>query len=58
MTPLFATHAGEYLAGFCIERHFKNRLDVWVPSKDNVVGAEESTATSAKGTGEMRDGRI
>jgi hypothetical protein len=37
MTPLFTIHAGEYLAGSYIERHFKNRLNVWIPSKDTGI---------------------
>ena len=37
MTPLFTIHAGEYLAGLYIERHFKNRLNVWIPSKDSGI---------------------
>jgi hypothetical protein len=37
MTPLFTIHAGEYLAGSYIERHFKKRLNVWIPSKDTGI---------------------
>jgi hypothetical protein len=37
MTPLFTIHAGEYLAGSYIERHFKRRLNVWIPSKDTGI---------------------
>lgn len=37
MTPLFTIHAGEYLAGSYIERHFKNRMHVWIPSKDTGI---------------------
>jgi hypothetical protein len=37
MTPLFTIHAGEYLAGSYIERHFKNRFNVWIPSKDTGI---------------------
>jgi len=37
MTPLFTIHAGEYLAGSYIERHFKNRMNVWIPSKDTGI---------------------
>jgi hypothetical protein len=37
MTPLFTIHAGEYLAGSYIERHFKNRMNVWIRSKDTGI---------------------
>lgn len=37
MTPLFTIHAGEYLVGLYIERHFKNRMNVWIPSKDTGI---------------------
>jgi hypothetical protein len=37
MTPLFTIHAREYLAGLYLERHFKNRLNVWIPSKDTGI---------------------
>ena len=37
MRPLFTIHAGEYLAGSYIERHFRNRLNVWIPSKDTGI---------------------
>jgi len=37
MTPLFTVHAGEYLVGTYIEDHFKNRLNVWIPSKDTGI---------------------
>jgi hypothetical protein len=33
MRPLFTVHAGEFLAGEYIERHFRN-TNVWVPTKD------------------------
>jgi hypothetical protein len=36
MRPLFTIHAGEYLVGLHIERHFKKYL-VWVPSKDTGI---------------------
>jgi hypothetical protein len=36
MRPLFTIHAGEFLVGEHIERHFKN-LTVWVPTKDTGV---------------------
>lgn len=37
MTPLFTIHAGEYLVGTYIESHFRNRLNVWIPSKDSGI---------------------
>ena len=37
MTPLFTIHAGEYLAGSYIERHFRKQLNVWIPSKDTGI---------------------
>ena len=37
MTPLFTIHAGEYLVGSYIESHFRNRLNVWIPSKDTGI---------------------
>jgi hypothetical protein len=37
MTPLFTIHAGEYLVGTYIESHFRNRLNVWIPSKDTGI---------------------
>ncbi|MBM4104147.1 MAG: hypothetical protein FJ263_08885 [Planctomycetes bacterium] len=36
MQPLFTIHAGEYLVGSFIERHFKN-YNVWVPAKDTGI---------------------
>ncbi len=33
MKPLFTVHAGEFLAGDFIQRHFKN-VNVWIPTKD------------------------
>lgn len=36
MKPLFTIHAGEYLVGSHIERHFK-RVKIWVPSRDTGV---------------------
>jgi hypothetical protein len=36
MKPLFSVHAGEYLTGSHIERHFR-RVNVWVPAKDTGV---------------------
>jgi len=37
MIPLFTIHAGEYLVGTYIETHFKNRFNVWIPSKDTGI---------------------
>lgn len=36
MQPLFTLHAGEYLVGAHIERHFK-KTNVWVPTKDTGI---------------------
>jgi len=36
MRPLFTIHAGEFLVGEHLEKHFKN-LNVWIPSKDTGV---------------------
>lgn len=36
MKPLFTIHAGEYLVGSHIEKHFR-RVNVWVPSRDTGV---------------------
>ena len=36
MQPLFTIHAGEYLVGSYIEKHFK-KYNVWVPSKDTGI---------------------
>jgi hypothetical protein len=36
MKPLFTIHAGEYLVGSHIEKHFPH-LNVWVPSRDTGV---------------------
>jgi hypothetical protein len=36
MKPLFTVHAGEYVVGSYIEKHFK-RVHVWVPSRDTGV---------------------
>ena len=36
MKPLFSVHAGEYLAGSYIERHFRH-VNVWVPAKDTGI---------------------
>jgi hypothetical protein len=37
MMPLFTIHAGEYLVGFYIENNFRNRFNVWIPSKDTGI---------------------
>ncbi len=37
MTPLFTIHAGEYLVGLYIERHYGKQLNVWIPSKDTGI---------------------
>lgn len=36
MKPLFTIHAGEYLAGSCIERQFP-QCRVWLPSRDTGI---------------------
>ena len=36
MKPLFTIHAGEYLVGSYIEKHFK-KYNVWIPSKDTGI---------------------
>lgn len=36
MKPLFSVHAGEYLTGSHIERHFP-RVNVWVPARDTGI---------------------
>ena len=36
MKPLFTVHAGEYLVGSHVERHFP-RCRVWIPSKDTGI---------------------
>jgi hypothetical protein len=37
MKPLFTIHGGEYLVGEQIERLFKQRINVWVPSRDSGI---------------------
>jgi hypothetical protein len=34
MRPLFTIHAGEYVVGEELERKFKSKINVWVPTKD------------------------
>jgi hypothetical protein len=36
MKPLFTLHAGEYLVGAFIEKHFK-KLNVWIPARDSGI---------------------
>ena len=36
MKSIFTIHAGEYLVGSYIEKHFK-KYNVWVPSKDTGI---------------------
>jgi hypothetical protein len=36
MKPLFTIHAGEYLVGEYIERHFK-QVNVWLPARDTGI---------------------
>lgn len=36
MKPFFTVHAGEYLVGNYIEKHFPD-LNVWIPSKDTGI---------------------
>jgi|SRR5579859_1633346 len=36
MRPLFTIHAGEYLVGSHIERHFR-QVNVWIPSRDRGI---------------------
>jgi hypothetical protein len=36
MRPLFTIHAGEYLVGAYIEKHFK-RVNVWIPARDTGI---------------------
>ena len=36
MKPLFSIHAGEYLVGSHIERHFR-RVNVWIPARDTGI---------------------
>ncbi len=36
MRPLFTIHAGEFVVGEYIERHFRS-LNVWIPSKDTGI---------------------
>ena len=37
MKPLFTVHEGEFLVGAYINRHFKKKFEVWVPTKDEGV---------------------
>lgn len=37
MKPLFTLHAGEYLTGCELERQLGNKVNLWVPSKDEGV---------------------
>lgn len=46
MKPLFTVHAGEYLVGSHIEKHYKN-WNVWVPAKDTGI---DLLVTNAKNT--------
>ncbi len=34
MKPLFTVHEGEFLVGDYINRKFRRKYDVWVPTKD------------------------
>jgi hypothetical protein len=45
--PLFAVHAGEFVAGGFIERHFR-RVNVWVPAKDTGVDLLVSDARNKR----------
>ena len=46
MKPLFTIHAGEYLVGSYIEKHFK-KYNVWIPSKDTGI---DLLVTNSKNT--------
>lgn len=47
MKPLFTIHAGEYLVGSHIEKHFKD-WRVWIPSKDTGIDLLVSNADNSK----------
>jgi len=47
MQPLFTIHAGEYLVGSYIERHFK-KYNVWVPTKDTGIDLLVTNSTNTK----------
>jgi hypothetical protein len=47
MKPLFSVHAGEYLVGSHIERHFP-RVHVWVPARDTGIDLLVSNRTNRR----------
>lgn len=51
MQPIFTIHAGEYLVGSHIEQKYKNKFNVWIPSKDTgvdlLVTNHENTKTAS-----------
>jgi hypothetical protein len=47
MKPLFTVHAGEYLVGSHIEKHYK-KWNVWVPSKDTGIDILVTNDQNAK----------
>jgi len=47
MRTIFTIHAGEYLVGSYIEKHFK-KYNVWVPSKDTGVDLLVTNAKNKK----------
>ena len=48
MKPIFTVHAGEYLVGSYIEKHFPN-LNVWLPSKDTGIDLLVTNSDNTKG---------
>ncbi len=47
MRPLFTVHAGEYLVGSFVERHFP-KLNVWVPAKDTGIDLLVTNAANTR----------
>ena len=47
MKPLFTVHAGEYLVGSHIEKHYK-KWNIWVPSKDTGIDLLVTNANNTK----------
>lgn len=47
MRPIFTIHAGEFIVGEHLERKYKRRLNVWVPTRDTGV---DLLVTNSKNT--------
>ena len=47
MKPIFTIHAGEYLVGDYLEKHFTD-CEIWVPSKDTGTDLLITNSTNRK----------